>query len=98
MTDDGRPGDDSLVALAARVLVRMGIALLILSLLVRPAIRNDAALWADTVAIGASIAVILTGLIGGWLARRRDTDMPRRSRGRTDPPDDPPGPRPPGRP
>lgn len=72
MTPDREPGGGSLVALAAKVLTFMGIALLILSLLVRPAIRSEAALWADTVAIGASIAVILTGLIGAWLARRKD--------------------------
>lgn len=72
MTPDREPGDGSLVGLAAKVLTRIGIALLILSLLVRPAIRSDAGLWADTVAIGASVAVILTGLIGGWLARRKD--------------------------
>lgn len=54
------------------MLMRMGLAMLILSLLIRPAIRTRSGAVGDNLAIVACLLVVVTGLIGSRVARRID--------------------------
>lgn len=54
------------------MLMRMGLAMLILSLLVRPAINTRSGAVGDNLAIIACLLVVATGLIGTRVARRID--------------------------
>lgn len=49
---------------AARVLLRIGIGLLIMSLLIRPAIQTPHGMMGDNFAIIACLALILTAALG----------------------------------
>ncbi|WP_344179235.1 hypothetical protein [Kribbella lupini] len=49
---------------AARVLLRIGIGLLIMSLLIRPAITTPHGMMGDNFAIAACLALILTAALG----------------------------------
>lgn len=72
-----------MVRMAARVLLRMGIGLLILSILVRPAIRTEEGIMGDNLAIIACLALILTAALGIKFApdeggnKTRDSDRRR---------------------
>lgn len=53
-----------MIRTAARVLLRMGIGLLVLAVLVRPAIRTEAGMMGDNLAIIACVALIITAALG----------------------------------
>lgn len=61
-----------MLASASGMMLRLGVALLLLSLLIRPAIASEQSRFADTMAIGLSVVVIALGVIGGRVARRRE--------------------------
>ncbi|QGN34862.1 hypothetical protein GJV80_20860 [Microlunatus sp. Gsoil 973] len=61
--------------MAAKLLMRMGLAMLILSLLVRPAIDTRSGKVGDDLAIIACLLVIITGFIGTRVARRIDEPL-----------------------
>jgi hypothetical protein len=63
------------IAMAGRVLIRIGIAMLILSLLIRFAIEDKAAMMGDNLAIIACLLVIATGFIGARIGRRIDEPL-----------------------
>lgn len=50
--------------MAARVLLRIGIGLLIMSLLIRPAIQTPHGMMGDNFAIVACVALIITAALG----------------------------------
>lgn len=64
-----------MIEMTARVLVRMGVAMLILSLLVRRTIDTNEAMMGDNLALIACLAVVATGLIGGRIGRRIDEPL-----------------------
>jgi hypothetical protein len=49
---------------AARVLLRIGIGLLVMSLLIRPAIQTPHGMMGDNFAIAACLALIVTAALG----------------------------------
>lgn len=49
---------------AARVLLRMGIGLLIISVVIRPAIRTEQGMMGDNLAIIACLVLIITAVLG----------------------------------
>gem|GEM_PF-4012256 len=55
--------------------MRMGLAMLILSLLIRPAIDTRSGRVGDDLAIIACLLVVLTGFIGTRVARRIDEPL-----------------------
>lgn len=64
-----------MIGMAAKMLMRMGLAMLILSVLIRPAINTSSGRMGDNLAIIACLLVVLTGLIGGRVARRIDEPL-----------------------
>jgi hypothetical protein len=53
-----------MMKMAARVLLRMGIGLLIISVVIRPAIRTETGMMGDNFAIIACLVLILTAALG----------------------------------
>ena len=53
-----------MIKMAARVLLRMGIGLLIISVVIRPAIRTEVGMMGDNFAIIACLVLILTAALG----------------------------------
>jgi hypothetical protein len=53
-----------MVKMAARVLLRIGIGLLIMSILIRPAIETPHGMMGDNFAIVACLALIITAALG----------------------------------
>lgn len=53
-----------MVKMAARVLLRMGIGLLVMSVVIRPAITTPKGMMGDNFAIIACLALILTAALG----------------------------------
>ena len=53
-----------MVKMAARVLLRMGVGLLIMSIVIRPAIKSPEGMMGDNFAIIACLALITTALLG----------------------------------
>lgn len=71
-----------MVKMAARVLLRMGIGLLIISVVIRPAIRTPEGMMGDNLAIIACLVLIIAALLGIKFApdepisQVRDSDQP----------------------
>ena len=53
----------------------MGLAMLILSLIIRPAISTSTGKVGDNLAIAVCLLVVLTGLLGSRIARRIDPSL-----------------------
>ncbi len=66
--------------LAAKVLVRAGIAMVILCLLCRWALPDGADTTVDTLAVIASLLVVLTGILGQRVSVRREARLDRPDR------------------
>ncbi|MFC7619447.1 hypothetical protein [Microlunatus sp. GCM10028923] len=53
-----------MMKMAARVLLRMGLGLLIISVVIRPAIRTQEGMMGDNLAIISCLVLIITALLG----------------------------------
>lgn len=64
-----------MITVASKLLVRMGLAMLILSLLLRLAIRSPSGTVGDDLAIIACLLMVITGLIGARVGKRVDKPL-----------------------
>lgn len=74
-----------MIAMAAKLLMRMGLAMLILSLIIRPAISTSTGRIGDDLAIAVCLLVVVTGLIGRRIAGRIDPALAKQAQDRHKP-------------
>ncbi|GAB3915729.1 hypothetical protein GCM10011575_22460 [Microlunatus endophyticus] len=71
-----------MIGMAAKLLMRMGLAMLFLSLIIRPAIKTPSGAVGDDLAIIVCLLVVVTGFIGTRVARRIDPSLTQQARDR----------------